>query len=240
MKLFIYLLTLSSMLSHSQENPSISKIINSLNAGKFEVKINCTKNKSASDSISISKKITEEYISLNNNYCLFKLFDEPSYSVFLILNENNFKASSDLYSRKNYFEILVFSKISNTGMILYFSNSMYLNNINNKTEVTIVTSEDFVLKDKIIVNDNFEILKLANIQWFSNDLPIDVVPHTNYIIQDFNDLKGIKRFTKNTNYTEIELELFFKMILFEEKGNKIFSIKNEDMFSDRSSMSNGR
>lgn len=218
------------MLTYSQEKSTISKIINSLNSSKFKGSFNYGDNKYVSDSISISKNLNKEVVLLNNDFFLFKLIDQQNFSVFLISNKNDFNEHDDSYNRKNDFEIFVFSKISFKGIILYFSNSMYLKKDNEKTEITFKTGTDFILNEKIIVNDDFKISKLANIQWFEKDLPINMKPHTNYIVQDFVNLKCTKRFFENLDYTEIELDLLFKKLLFEEKDNKIISIKNDNMF----------
>lgn len=221
----IFLLYINVMYSQSTSIDTILKTISSM---EFKV-----------DSIQFNNPICFEKLSnvdrgkilkIENGFKLIDLFSfDDGVRVYLIFNEclSNYES----ISKTSNFQILVYSKNSQKGIVLSLLRTMICKSGNGFFKITFNTNQYFLDQYKIIVNDYFQIEKIAKINLLEGDMVYKST--TNYILQDY--LTKIEtRFNDDEDYIDIKLiVLFEKFDKKNPKGNnlsKIFEIENVEIY----------
>lgn len=171
------------MKSYSQEMNSINNIINNLNKNKFEFKIDELQCGTINEGFSFEKNI----ICINDSLKVINLYSNNSVKIYYLLDVQKIENLSSGYGMLTESQILIFSALKNKCLIVTIPDSAnFTKNTVNEFKLTFSIHENYIFPNKILLNSKFEIEKILNISWMGENLPKDLLPATEYAVQDYN------------------------------------------------------
>ena len=173
---------------YGQKINSINEIFNHLNMNSFKIDL----------------KSKNEVIGINDSIKLLKIYQIDSLSIYykIDLNTLNSLASDEAISVGS--EIVIFSDYYEKGILFMVNSSSSISKSKkNSININFDIDEQYIFPFKLLLKSNFEVDKIMTISWMCKNLPIGLLPSTEYTVQDYTT-GLINSFRKEENYLNQE------------------------------------
>lgn len=194
--LLIFIAIIASNKLISQNNISISEIINKLNETSYE----------------FSLKKQNKNFSNDKNLILKKLDSIGCYTIYYLNDEKILKSIKNKNGLYCGFKIVVFSNEIKKGILLSFTRSHIITKINNRVKLKFYADSDLIEPFVLKVNDSFKIEDLIIFSFFNEGLDLDESPYSFIEMQDYNNLCLFRYIKLKNNIFKINIESIFSNI----------------------------
>ncbi len=166
---------------YGQKTSSLKEIFNQLNDNAFIIDLNKSK-------------------SINDSIKLLELYQIDSLSIYYKIDLATINSLKSGESISGSSEIIIFSNSKEKGILFQINSSSSISKSEkHKINISFDIYEQYISPHKILLNSFFEVDKIMDIYWMDTDLPKNLLPGTEYAIQDYNS--GFKKsFRCEQNY----------------------------------------